>query len=402
MMTSEGTKTPLFSYMLSFSLLFIMSCESFNETRYLPVFFLLFITAFYYIFFIRKISVSLLYSFGLVLSLVIILGALSSLPVLSYKQNLVNYGLSDFYISIVFKLLVAFFILALCPNNLTLINIIKGVLIVHLSVFYVQAAIVYLTGYYIDLLYPVTGELQRFESLFFLPWIGAVYRPTGLYVEPSTFSSFILWLLSIKILCQKNFCRFDIFVIVSSMLSLSLAAIVYGAMFLLLALLCSGSIKLIKKIQFVLLLLPAPFVFYEIFKARLEALGGSGESLRENLNKLVFSQDPLTLLFGNGLLGLPAEVSDLNSGAELWRLGIAALNDNGLWLFFIIKVGLVGLFILIIIMLLITRKKIDFIVFGILLLTKVTFFSFIFVFYFLTMVYLLLKRGSNYEKNTIY
>ncbi|HAJ6910566.1 TPA: hypothetical protein HND16_22825 [Escherichia coli] len=173
-------------------------------------------------------------------------------------------------------------------------------------------------------------------------------------------------------------------------------------MFLLLALLCSGSIKLIKKIQFVLLLLPAPFVFYEIFKARLEALGGSGESLRENLNKLVFSQDPLTLLFGNGLLGLPAEVSDLNSGAELWRLGIAALNDNGLWLFFIIKVGLVGLFILIIIMLLITRKKIDFIVFVILLLTKVTFFSFIFVFYFLTMVYLLLKRGSNYEKNTIY
>lgn len=381
MMLQKNVNNKWFAYFLSLSLLFIMSCESYNETRYPIVLFILIIAVFYIIFFLGEISRKTTLNFFCFFVIILAIGWMSSLPIFSFKQNIINYSFSDFIIPTLFKLITSFIILILCKSTKCFGKVVSGVIKIHLFFFYMQTIIVYVSGHYIDLLYYFTGELQRYESLFSLPIIGTVYRPTGLYVEPSTFSSFILWLLAIKILAQKQIERFDIFVIISAMMSLSLAALIYGSLFLVAIVLFSSSITLIKKTQFLILFSITPFLFYMIFQARLDALGGSGESLRQNLNNLVFAQDWLTLFFGNGLLGLPNEVSHLTTGAELWRLGIAALNDNGLWLFFIIKIGYVGLFMVVFFAYILTPKKIDFFIFIVLLLTKITFLSFIFIFY---------------------
>ncbi|MEX5485346.1 hypothetical protein IC611_02610 [Proteus mirabilis] len=49
------------------------------------------------------------------------------------------------------------------------------------------------------------------------------------------------------------------------------------------------------------------------------------------------------LLFGNGMLGVVTAFSEYMKSGNLWKIDVAALNDNGLWLFIIIKIGMVGL-----------------------------------------------------------
>lgn len=61
----------------------------------------------------------------------------------------------------------------------------------HVLVFWIQVVVYYVTGQYLDLLYPITGEEQRafggsYELLGF-----PLVRATGLFNEPGTFSNFV-------------------------------------------------------------------------------------------------------------------------------------------------------------------------------------------------------------------
>lgn len=365
---------------MAFVMLFVMSCESYNDIRYYAVLLTLIITMAVFFYSKPLLSKRAVNIFFMSIVMTIFLGFIYFVPILFFKTNIANYLYKDFVFSISFKLLVAFAILSSIENNLAQFKkLLVAVLAVHVSFFILQFVIVYLTGHYIDPLYLFTGESQRYESLISLPIIGDIYRPTGFYVEPSTFATYLLWFLALKLNFDDKATKFSYIICIVAISTLSLAAMVYATLFLIVLYYTSSSKKYNKIIlTFVFMLLPILFSY--IFSARLSALNGSGESLRANLNDLVFNQGIIDILFGNGIYGLPDKVANLRTGSDLWRLGIAALNDNGLWLFLIIKIGLVGLIITIFVFCSLLRRPRDCILFFILLMTKISFFSFTFVF----------------------
>nr|WP_208852792.1 hypothetical protein [Mixta theicola] len=365
---------------MAFILLFVMSCESYGDIRYyvaLIIFFITISTCFYFNSCLSKRAIKI---FFLSILAILLLGFVYYVPVLSFKININDYSYKDFLFSILFKLLMSFVILSAIEYNVDIFRKVLGAVIAaHIAVFIMQLSVVYLTGYYVDLLYPITGEAQRYEALFSLPIIGNVYRPTGLYVEPSTFATYILWLLALKINFDNNVSKFSYVVCILAIATFSLAAMIYAALFIIVLYYASNA-KMYNKVIVSFTFTLIPVVFSYVFSARLSALNGSGETLRANLNKLVFNQNVIDIVFGNGLYGLPEKVANLRTGSDLWRLGIAALNDNGLWLFLILKVGLVGLIITILIFFTLLRQPRDRVLFLILLMTKISFLSFTFVF----------------------
>ncbi|WP_455814387.1 hypothetical protein [Pseudomonas graminis] len=383
----NNVKVPLFSFCLSCLIFLLMTSESYDSYRYaiaLPL--VLFSIVFL---FVKKPYVSKI-GFGVVsvsIMLCVAFGVFYSLPTLTFKNNIDNYNFVIFVASTIFKIFCCYTIFELCRGNLALlVKVISAVIIIHVAMFVLQTIVVYGTGYYIDVLEPVTGEAQRYEGLFSLPVIGNIYRATGFFIEPSTYATYVLWLLAIRIMINGKVNKSDLYIAGTTVITLSLAAIVYGLMFFL-VLFQFSKIKIRTKLLCYTVFSFLPFIFISIFDARLNALNGSGESLRYNLLNYVFSQDLGTILLGNGVMGLPDEVAALSNTNDLWRLGFAALNDNGLWLFLIIKVGLLGLFSVIFAVMCLVKDMTSKMLFLVLMLTKINFLSFTFIFYiFVTML----------------
>ncbi|EJL6834786.1 hypothetical protein NMS82_003630, partial [Vibrio cholerae] len=153
---------------------------------------------------------------------------------LTYKSNMLNYGVGSFYVSNMLKICLALLVINIIFNDKQAqVKIIKGLVILHLVAFYTQFIFVYTTGYYIDLLFPFTGEASRYTWQVTVPLIGQTYRPTGFYNEPSTYSAFILCIILIRNLITERFDKLDAAAIFSLFASLSFASIIYGGLFLL-------------------------------------------------------------------------------------------------------------------------------------------------------------------------
>lgn len=66
---------------------------------------------------------------------------------------------------------------------------------IHLAAFYIQFLFFYVFNIKIDYIYPITGEEQRvFDGSRLLMGLN-VMRPSGLYIEPSTYASYIMGMI---------------------------------------------------------------------------------------------------------------------------------------------------------------------------------------------------------------
>ncbi|KJG14828.1 hypothetical protein UB38_00390 [Photobacterium iliopiscarium] len=257
---------------------------------------------------------------------------------------------------------------------------IKYVLILNLSMFFIQFIIVFPTGIYIDPLKLITGESSRYGSDIFVPLIGNIYRCTGFYEEPSTYAGFIVVLLASKLYLNPKVDKLVILSALSIILSFSVAAIVYGLIIIGYFLLRSKA-SYLKYILFLLSpLLVAAIAAIAI--QRLTSLGGDAQDIRSNLNDMVFSQQLPVLIFGNGALGIMSAAAHvMNTTGAIFRLGIASLNDNGMWLFFIIKFGFFGLATITAYLFFKSKSLLNRIMFLVIFLTKLSFLYFGFIFY---------------------
>src|SRR5690606_31535567 len=141
------------------------------------------------------------------------------------------------------------------------INIIPVLLLIHISAFYLQFAVYLISGYYIDLLEFFTGEKSRYISFTTsLSGIGTI-RPTGFHIEPSTYFTVILSLVSILLIhrgIRKNFIIVSVSIL-SMYLSFSTAAFIITT---LLVLHIIFKYKLIIKIYPFLVLFLFAIIFY--------------------------------------------------------------------------------------------------------------------------------------------
>jgi len=143
----------------------------------------------------------------------------------------------------------------------------------NLFFFYLQFFCYVIFGIYIDYLEIITGEVQRaFGSTYDLGFYLINFRPTGLFNEPGTYST---WMMLIYIIYKLNLVRlgenkkqllFDILFTLSVFLTFS----IFGFIFLAIYLLSSASNNLKKSYKY-LILFSAIYIFYLYINARFSS-----------------------------------------------------------------------------------------------------------------------------------
>lgn len=220
----------------------------------------------------------------------------------------------------------------------------KYVLLIHILFFYYQWFNVYLTGEYLDLVHPFTGEESRYSNyyanrsvLFFL-----LYRPTGFYVEPSTYSAALVCLLLINYKINPENKWLLVISFLTLLLNFSTAGIIFFFLILMAYILKKNmNIKSLTVMLFLCLLIFSLFFesinffildFYNKFMAtidtRLNVFDG-------------YLMHPITgyNIFGYGLFNISesAYTYILQHGG--------AVNDSGLLAYLYMKVGVIAFFI---------------------------------------------------------
>ncbi|WP_146152133.1 hypothetical protein [Photobacterium phosphoreum] len=377
------TKVSQVLFWISVAIVSIGFMENINALRYnlmVPLLGLGWVLHFFYS--DNKIDRNSTKSFILVSLLIALIALPSLLKIYPHAHNLIKYTYYSFVVGMMVKIFSAYSIFVFLKGDINkLEKMIKYVIIFNLSMFFLQFIVVFPTGYYIDPLRAITGEPSRYGGGIVIPVIGQVYRCTGFFEEPSTYAGFIVVLLASKLYLNPKVDKVVLVAAASIILSFSVAAIAYG-------LIVIGYFFLRSKpsyLKYILFILSPVLVAAVISIAldRLTSQGGNAQDIRDNLNTMVFAQQLPILIFGNGALGImPAAAYVMNSTGAIYQLGIASLNDNGMWLFFIIKFGFVGLVAITSYLFFKTKSTLNRIMLFVILLTKLSFLYFGFVFYF--------------------
>ena len=364
-------------FLISFILLSIIN-YNLDEVRYFVALPLAAIVFFYFLFLSEfKVNLNITKKYFIIIFLATLLGIASDFEILSYNKNL-NYGLLDYLFSIWVKITVSYIVIVLSIKLNVLEKILSTVILVNISFFAFQFFLVYTTNIYPDFLDFLIGEKQRYGSRIVIPIIGELYRPTGFYEEPSTYSSIILVLLATRYYVSNKFDYVFYFAVATMVMSLSVAFVIIG-LGIGLGLLLNSKKTYLRYLPFLLF----PIVCYALYlvaSIRLDSVGNATD-LRGNLMLEVFKQPWFSILFGNGLFGVLDSLKHYVQEGTLWKAGVVTLNDNGLWLFLIIKIGFIGLFLTILFFYKKLDNRICFVLFLLVLLTKVSFLYFVFIFY---------------------
>lgn len=360
--------------------IFLISLENHGESRlYISAALLMIVTI------LKKngkVPKRFIYVISMSFFILSVISFISSFEILSYKSNLAGYGIESFLISIFLKsFLAVLFIYNIYNDRNAQLNVLKFIVLIHISAFYIQFMLVYTTGYYIDLLRPFTDEASRYTWQVTVPLIGKTYRPTGFYNEPSTYSAFVICLILIRNIITRSIDKLDLFAIFSLFASLSFASIAYGALFLLIINLRGSRALKYLPLILILIIFISPLVI-DMLEARTsgdyDAIG-----LRAGLLEVIFSQSITEILFGNGPVGVPKEIEYLvnNPGLSWTKNGLPALNDNGLFIFIIMKFGVLGCILLLFYMKKYLHDIGEFLLHSIILMTKIKYTSAIFIMY---------------------
>lgn len=196
-----------------------------------------------------------------------------------------------------------------------LIKIVGLVLIIHIVFFYIQFGAYYVFGESIDYISWLTSESQRnldgSNTIFGYP----IYRASGLYIEPSTYTAHVLILLLIS--RDALSMRIKVLTLLSTLLSFSTVGLLYSIIYLMLY-----EYKNIKnKFHFlfptiIVLIIAINYAIdrlMHIFNSDYDAVG-----IRSEIIKLVYKN---LSIFGEGIGAITEEMSNglnvYDSGAGL-------------------------------------------------------------------------------------
>jgi len=252
-----------------------------------------------------------------------------------------------------FLVLVTVFVACLCSlvlkrlSELTLV--LAALLVFNDLILFAQTACLIVTKSYIDFVEPVTGEPSRFHNYENLNPVFA-YRPTGLFVEPSTFSAVVATMTVGYVLLSRAQQRephaLPVFLTLFAMLITQSTAATVQCVVLLLAVLVTTQRKSVRVLivgvcLLALLALPSVMLtYFDSFAMKMDETSG----IRLQLLDYVYSfRTGWDWMLGYGPFTLEAPLYHLanpNGGMQ-----IASLNDAGLLQYFVVRFGMVGLLI---------------------------------------------------------
>ncbi len=258
----------------------------------------------------------------------------------------------------------AFFVINKFDKKIDLNYIIKFYLLFHAFFFWMQL-VGLLLNFHIDYIEWYTGVSQRTGTGTFEVFGGQLFRPTGLFTEPSTFFIHFAPIVAIKwLLIDKKLTISTVFFLITSLLTFSSFGFIYWILIFIIVFFETAFIK--KNIEFsfkniffmIVLLIPLVFI-YDYFMFFLDTKLGLVNEANSNADRVGFllyvvNQEVFRLLFG---IGFNEESIDY------------IVNDSGTIIYFIYKFGLISVIFLLSMMLFLNRF-INKILFILLLLTK--------------------------------
>jgi hypothetical protein len=296
---------------------------------------------------------------------------------LMYSIKATNTELASFMIQAFTNIYLFFFISIFYDKQKGLLfKSVYYTLIIFIVTWYVQFFIYYTTGYYIDYLEPVTGEAQRYQAYFVAGGIDLI-RPTSIFNEPGTYAMAALPYMILSYLEYRQMRTVHYFALASFFLSLSLFAIMTASLFIVVAMLhkikVSSHEKRLKMIPiFLVTLLSLAFILQSYNSFRFNSAENLRQvGLRTNIIAEFVSSSDTTMTFGHGF-----EINDKASIATDTSSWFRMVYDYGVLsiplfvLFLYISWGLPAFFTII------------------LLLTKINYFTYIFWFFFASLMVL--------------
>ncbi|RAR56805.1 hypothetical protein BCL93_1197 [Onishia taeanensis] len=245
------------------------------------------------------------------------------------------------YLALLFNVAVILFYFKDRPRRFE--KVISIVLSFHLFLFYLQAISYYSFGFYIDYMEVISGSSQR---AFYLGYL----RPTGVFVEPSTYAYFTLALLVAKVFLRKRSYVFVGLTLISIALTFSTAAYVSILVFIPVYLfsVSSGKKSLIAIFSFACVLSPFLYASSSFQLSRYyENSGGIASSdsvqMRLKLVQHIFDREVLSPGFwlGSGVYSYEKDVYAAQSGSSR----IAAVDDGTVVVSLFFRFGLLGILI---------------------------------------------------------
>jgi hypothetical protein len=112
------------------------------------------------------------------------------------------------------------------------------VLLIHLIPMVAQVLVYYTTGTYLDLLAPLTGELQRYNGYL----AAGVIRPTGLHSEPTSYSFCMVVLVYLRRRFSQPLSRLDYLALLSAVINYSILGLVVASLFMSMRLVSSKNV----------------------------------------------------------------------------------------------------------------------------------------------------------------
>lgn len=242
--------------------------------------------------------------------------------------------------------IIVFSIYRICKSEKGMLDLkfsISFILILHVSIFMLQLVTVYVTGYYIDFVEPVTGEASRYINYILGGALSGVlkYRATGLYVEPSTYASAMTCVIASAVALNVNRKIINI-AIITLLLNFSTIGII---LFFFVSIsiyfnkikLIHASIAAIAIIVMGIIYSDTLFYFIDDFIYKVENTSGSRFKL---LDYIYFDTHGNLNLFGSGFFNIPSE---LYAKITYGDYSVAALNDAGLFNFIYLKFGILSI-----------------------------------------------------------
>lgn len=249
-----------------------------------------------------------------------------------------------------FLILVVFFVICLISlikteiRRLTLT--LAALLILNDLILFLQTALLAVSQKYIDFVEPFTGEASRYHNYADLNPVFA-FRPTGLYIEPSTFSAAVgAMAIGYVLLCRgqgRQPSLWPLLMTIAAMLITQSTAATIQCLILMFAVLLmqKKSVQIWAAVLLGVSLLAAPALlsaYYGNFIMKMDESSGIRLSL---LDYIYHTRRGWDLVFGMGPFDLEETLYHMaNPGGQFQ---VASLNDAGLLQYFVVRFGLAGL-----------------------------------------------------------
>ncbi|MFD2269784.1 hypothetical protein [Vibrio thalassae] len=261
---------------------------------------------------------------------------------MSVESLAATYNILINIISLSISIVVLFKVLGEPRLKSLFLQSIQLVLIVHVTVFFLQFFVVYLTDYYIDFVHFFSGQNSRYLSYVKVGLIG-MYRPTGLLVEPSTYFGVVFCLyMALKCSTYKIKRYIEYAVIASFLLTFSSVAYVVLVIYFVSRF---NKLGIVTNAIIVLFFSILSVMYFSEITPHIEKIVNSSQ-IRIALVDYLINRDIDLLLLGPSMFGIEQQLYDLASGnisSATHYNRVASINDVGTLVFLMVKLGMTGI-----------------------------------------------------------